>query len=371
MERVLANKANYLAKLGREVTIITTDQQKREPYYSLDQRIQCVDLDINYTEDLTKGLATRLVSYAVKQNKHQAKLSHLLKKIRCDLVISLFDHDASILPHIKDGSQKILEIHFSRFKRLQYNRKGLWKWVDKYRSYKDLRLVQKFSRFVVLTEEDKAYWGDLPHIQVIPNANSFVPKNLATVINKRVIAVGRYDAQKNFSDLLDVWRLVVNQYPDWSLTIYGQGPQKQQLQEQIDRLAVSNTVTLHPPVIDIERAYVDSAILAMTSRYEGLPMALLEGQACGLPLVSYACKCGPRDIIRNGVNGYLIEEGDVAGMADKLVELIHDPELRSELGKNAAHMAHNYAEKKIMNQWLSLFEDVLRLTKVELKHKSV
>lgn len=370
MERVLANKANYLAKLGHEVTIITTDQQERAPYYFLDERIQCVDLQINYTEDLTQGLAKRLLSYVLKQKKHKAKLQVLLAEKKQDLVISLFDHDAAILPHIDDGSKKVLEIHFSRFKRLQYNRRGLWKWIDKYRSFKDLSVVKSFSRFVVLTEEDKCYWGALPHIQVIPNANSFIPKNLSTGTSKRVIAVGRYDAQKNFSDLIKVWQLVANVHPEWSLTIYGHGPQKEQLQRQIDQYGLRDSITLHPPVKDIENAYLNSSILAMTSRYEGLPMALLEAQVCGLPLVSYACKCGPRDIIHPGINGYLIGEGDVQGMADKLVTLMLDQELRTHLARNAAQMAQNYGEEKIMNQWLSLFEDLLRSNKKTSTYKT-
>lgn len=360
MERVLANKANYLIKQGHDVTVITTDQQGRNSYYSLDPKIQYVDLQINYTEDLKLGLAKRLVSYTRKQRIHRRKLRLLLSETPQDIVVSLFDHDATILPNIKDNSKKVLEIHFSRYKRLQYNRKGLWRWLDKYRSYQDLKLVKKFSRFVVLTEEDKAYWGALPHIHVIPNANSFVPKKISTGTTKQVIAVGRYDAQKNFEDLIHIWKLVVTEHKDWSLRIYGHGPQKQSLENQITQLDLQHSVTLHPPVTDIEAAYVDSAILVMTSRYEGLPMALLEGQACGLPLIAYACKCGPRDIIRDSVNGYLIEEGDRIGMADKLIMLMGNHELRKELGNNAAQMSQNYAEDIIMKQWLDLFDELLQ-----------
>lgn len=359
MERVLANKANYLTKIGHEVTIITTDQQNRKPYYSLDDRITCIDLKINYTDDLTKGLPSRLISYVLKQARHNTKLCTFLNQRKQDLVVSLFDHDATILPKLSDGSKKVLEIHFSRYKRLQYNRNGLWKWIDKYRSHKDLVLVKQFSRFVVLTEEDKGYWGALPNIQVIPNANSFVPKKISDVTSKNVIAVGRYDAQKNFEDLIQIWRLVVNVCTDWKLTIYGQGPQKQQLQRLINQLDLSSSVTLHPPVSEIEKAYVDSAILAMTSKYEGLPMALLEAQACGLPLVSYACKCGPRDIIKEDLNGYLIDPGDKAAMAAKLIDLMRNRDLRARLGANAAQQSNLYEEDKIMQQWVSLFESLV------------
>ena len=106
-----------------------------------------------------------------------------------DVVVSMFGNDASILPGINDGSRTVLEIHFSRFKRQQYGRKGIWKIVDDIRSRNDLKVVSKFDRFVVLTEEDKGYWGDLQNIQVIPNARTFVFDRPAELTEKKVVAV--------------------------------------------------------------------------------------------------------------------------------------------------------------------------------------
>ncbi|MGJ1430474.1 glycosyltransferase family 4 protein [Sphingobacterium spiritivorum] len=355
MERVLTNKANYLVRQGYDVSIITTDQKARKPYFLLDPRINQHDLGINYKDDLEKGLLTRMVTYFRKQRKHRKALSALLKKLNADIAISMFDHDGSFLHKIKDGSKKVMEIHFSRYKRIQYNRKGIWKWIDQFRAAEDLNIVKQYDSFVVLTQEDKAYWGDIPHMTVIPNANSFVADQQALLETKNVIAVGRYDYQKGFDNLIRIWQQVHQVHPDWTLNIYGQGPLKEYLKDMIDELKLSEVIHLCAPVKNIEQAYLGSSMLVMTSRYEGFGLALTEAQTCGLPLIAYACKCGPRDIIENGRNGFLIEEGDSEDFAEKINLLIENNNLRKEMGGNAVEMSRRYSETAVMQQWLNLF----------------
>lgn len=360
MERVLANKANYLAAHGYAVSIITTDQQGRDSYFELNSTIELIDLGINYTENNKGSALIKVLSYPTKQRQHKKRLTAHLQTIKADVCISMFDHDVSFLHKIKDGSKKVLEIHFSRYKRLQYGRKGVLGLIDNVRSTLDMQTVKKYDRFVVLTEEDRGYWGDLSNIQVIPNANSFVPSSYSELTAKRVIAVGRYDFQKRFEDLIKVWAIVQQWVPDWKLDIFGHGPLKMNLQEAIDQAGLQNAIRLCDPVKNIEKEYVNSSILAMTSRYEGLPMALLEAQACGLPLVSYACKCGPRDIIREEQNGFLIAEGDYEGMAAKLRTLMESDLLRKKMGLKALAIAENYTVEKVMKQWMTLFEEVIQ-----------
>ena len=156
MERVLANKANYLVSHGYEVFIITTDQRGKQPFFSLDERIRCYDLGINYEENNGKSLLNKIIHYPFKQWKHRKRLSELLRELRADIAISMFCNDVSFLWKIKDGSRKILEIHFSRYKRLQYERKGAWKLADQWRSRMDEKTVKKYACFVVLTHEDKS-----------------------------------------------------------------------------------------------------------------------------------------------------------------------------------------------------------------------
>lgn len=361
MERVLANKANYLVRSSMDVHIVTTDQQRRASFFALDARIHCHDLGINYVDNNGVPLLRKLLSYRKKQIQHRDKLTALLNSLRADIVISMFDHEVSFLYDIADGSKKILEIHFSRFKRLQYGRTGIWALVNKWRSGKDADYARKYARFVVLTEEDKGYWGDFDNIMVIPNANSFNPVQTADLSRKRVIAVGRYDYQKGFDELIQAWSLVAQENKDWSLHIFGDGPLKADLQRLIAQLDMQDQVFLKAPVKNIEAEYVNSAMLAMTSRYEGLPMALLEAQACGLPLLAYACKCGPRDIIRDGENGFLLEEGDRHALAQRLQQLMDDTALRKAMGRAALLRSALYSEQVVMQTWMQLFNETLQI----------
>ncbi|MNJ97047.1 putative poly(glycerol-phosphate) alpha-glucosyltransferase [compost metagenome] len=360
MERVLANKANYLAKMGHELTIVTTDQKVREPNFELHPQIRQVDLGINYTDDDGLGIFRKMLSYKRRQRIHRERLEAFLMQVKADIVISMFDHDVSFMHELKDGSKKVLEIHFSRFKRLQYDRKGLWKIVNRWRTTQDLALARKYDHFVVLTHEDLTYWKGLKNCVVIPNAQTFSPPQRAALIERRAIAVGRFDYQKGFDQLISIWNVIHARCPDWKLDIYGQGPLKEAMQAQIHELGLEQQISLHAPVKNIMDFYMQSSLVLMSSRYEGLPMTLLEAQACGLPMISYACKCGPRDIIKPGKNGFLIAEGDQEDFADKACRLMENQQRRQQMGQVAWEMAENFDEERIMRQWILLFERLMK-----------
>ncbi|MBB6130762.1 glycosyltransferase family 4 protein [Mucilaginibacter lappiensis] len=359
MERVLANKANYLSEEGYDVSIITTDQRGRPSFFIFSPKIKHYDLGIDYSKNNGKGLLNKVLQYPRKQWKHRRALTSLLLHLKADVVISMFDHDVSFLWKIKDGSKKVSEIHFSRFKRSQYGRSGIWRWLDVWRSKNDFHIAAKYDRFVVLTQEDKSYWGNLSNIMVIPNANSFAPKTKADVLQKKAIAIGRYECQKGFDDLIKTWHKVNMNHPDWVLRIFGEGSLEKGLRQLINDLNLGKVVYLCEPVINLEKEYLNSAMVLMTSHYEGLPMALLEGQACGLPLVAYACKCGPKDIIQQDKNGFLVEERDIATLAQRVMELIDNPNKRIEMGLESVRLAENFSERKVMLQWHELFRSLV------------
>lgn len=359
MERVLANKANWLVAHGYEVVILTTDQRGESPYFSLDARIKCYDLAINYEENNGKSFLNKLIHYPFKQWKHKRRMTVLLKELKPDIVISMFCNDASFIPSINDSSKKILEIHFSRFKRLQYGRKGLWRLADRWRYKTDARVVSRFDKFVVLTHEDKEYWGNLRNMCVIPNARTFEVSQPATLGTKKVIAVGRFNHQKGFERLIDAWAMVVREMPDWTLHIVGDGELRTELQQQIDCLNLSVHVILGRAEKDMISVYKDASILAMSSYYEGLPMVLLEAQAIGLPIVSFDCKCGPKDVIEDGVDGFLVKEGNIEELAQKLLVLMQDANLRNQMGSAAYARSERYSEERVMKQWTELFDEVV------------
>ena len=194
MERVLLNKVTYLSQLpGWEVSVVTTDQNQRPPFYPFPEKVRMTDLGINYSEDNGKGAWKKITGYLCKRKEHKRKLTALLLKEKPDIVVSLYPSESSFIPDIKDGSRKVLELHYCKFFRLQYGRKGLLGWIDKLRTRQDEQIVRRFDKFVVLTNEDKGYWENLPNIEVIPNAAMHVSDAYSDVMNKRVIAVGRLD----------------------------------------------------------------------------------------------------------------------------------------------------------------------------------
>lgn len=360
MERVLAAKANWLAAHGHDIIVATTDQKGRPHAFEFDRKIRFFDLGIGYEDNNGGSFLDKLIHYPQKQWKHRKALNRLIKSERPDIVISMFCNDASFTPSLarKYGAKSVLEIHFSRFKRLQYGRTGIWALADRLRSWNDLRTVRRFDRFVVLTEEDKGYWGELPNITVIPNPRTFTTDSPATLDSKTVIAVGRYNFQKQFDALIRAWALLKRDFPNWTLRIAGDGEEKGSMLWSIAEHGLEDKVILGPET-DMENAYRNASILAMSSRFEGLPMVLLEAQAMGLPIVSFACKCGPKDVITDGVDGYLVPEGDVTGLADRLFTLMADPQLRKSMGAAAYKASERFDEEKIMTLWADLFESLI------------
>lgn len=359
MERVLANKANYLVRQGYDVVIVTTDQQGLPPFFPLDQRIRCIDLNVNYEKNNGKSFANKLLYYPLKQYRHKKRLATVLKREKPDVTVSMFCNDAGFITRLNDGSKKVLEIHFSKFKRLQYGRKGLWRLADLWRSKQDEKTVRRFDKFVVLTEEDKRYWGNLPNITVIPNANTFVTDQTALLENKKVIAIGRYTYQKGFERLIKAWKMLALQFPDWKLDIIGDGEEHEALQKLIDSYQLEQQVALVHPTKQIESVYQNASLLVLPSRYEGLPMVLLEAQTFGLPIVAFACKCGPKDIISDKETGILVVEGDIEGLAKGMSVLMGNEALRKQMGVNAKAASLRYDEDTIMKKWMDMFHQLM------------
>lgn len=363
MERVLLNKIAYLgAHTDWEILLITTDQKKRPPFYPLPEGVRWMDLDINYSDDNEKGTIQKIKGYLRRKKLHKQKLSAILNKEKADVMVSLFPSESSFYPSLKDGSKKVLELHFNKFFRLQYNRAGLMGLIDRLRTWQDERMVRKFDKFVVLSQEDKGYWGKMANLCVIPNAALRMSVTYAEGDKKRVIAVGRLDYQKGFDRLIEAWRIVQQNkaYADWQLDIFGQGEWKEMLQARIDNYGLKDSVKLNNPTKEIGKEYTNSSMLVMSSNYEGFPMVMIEAMACGLPAVSFDFKCGPKDIIRHGENGLLVKNGDIQGLAEAMMKLMEDEALRRKMSMEARKITETYSEEVVMKQWMELFERLMK-----------
>lgn len=358
MERIVSAKASALAELGHEVTIVTTEQKGRPVAFSLHPSVRTRDLAVGYEDNNGGSFLSKALHHPAKVRRHRKALSALLAELRPDIVVSLFCGDERFLPDLKDGSAKVLEVHFSRFKRLQYGRRGIWALADRLRSRRDLSCVRRFDRFVTLTREDLGYWGCPSGGVVIPNFLSSFPATPADLSARTVLAVGRYSYQKSFDRLLRAWAAA--QVPaGWRLRIVGDGQERETLQGLVETLGIGGTVLLDGPSNDMDAVYREASILALSSRYEGLPMVLLEAQAYGIPAVAFNCRCGPSEVISDGRSGLLVPQGDIPALAKALETLMNNETLRREMGAEALAASRRWDRDTIMRQWTSLFEDIL------------
>lgn len=352
-ERVVINKANYLVNQGYEVIIITTDQNGRAPFFALDKRVIHYDLGINYFLNAKRNPLYKIFYFVWNRILHKCKLRELLLTLKADVVVSMYMNEMSILPEINDGSKKILEFHFSRpFFKIN-RRSGMMGLMDMIQNKLDIAHISKYEKFIVLTEEDKENWAELTNVHVIYNASSI--KGIHSSDEGDVIAVGRLTYQKGFDRLIDVWAKV---HTDRKLRIYGDGELREVLNAKIKSMCLEDRISIEMPTRDILSVYSNASLLVMTSLYEGLPMVMIEAQSCGLPVISFDFPCGPKDVINDGIDGYIICNGDVEAMAEKITKLMNDDSIRIEMGKNAKKNSARFDVDYIMSQWCELFNDI-------------
>ena len=178
---------------------------------------------------------------------------------------------------------------------------------------------------------------------------------LLTCSNYEVI---RLVLLKNFASLVKAFSLVAMRHPDWQLDIFGDGPEKSRLQTLITSLGLDDKVRLRGNTNRVIEEMVGSSMLVMTSKFEGFCVVLIEAMSVGLPVVSYACPCGPKDIITDGEDGFLVNPGKEEEMAEKICYLIEDESMRQRMGINGLKKASRFALDKVIWQWMELFQEL-------------
>ena len=224
--------------------------------------------------------------------------------------------------------------------------------------YYILKKVKKASCVVTLTHEDKEFWKSYAkRIEVIPNILTIMPKKVTDYSSKRIIAAGRYVHQKGFDLLLEAWHLINKDANDWHLYIFGNENRKP-YQRIVDKYGMNDNTHLMGATKDISEEFSKSSIFVLSSRFEGFGLVLAEAMSCGLPCVSFDCPYGPRDIITDGEDGILVENGNIEALSKAIEQLIADENLRQSMGEKAIINVARFDSSNIMNRWEELFSSL-------------
>lgn len=362
-DRVLTEKANWLAEHGYEVGIITDTQMGRPPVFPLSSKVNLINLDIDFAKEYGHSLLVRSYLYYQLMKEYKSKMKDVFDTERPDIVITTMGRDLDFLTDIYKKGIIIGEAHttkhFLRNFHLMEDRGFPYKQIAGYWRKKMNKNVQKLKAVVLLTKEDAESWKETTQTYVIPNSLPFEPEKSSSLQNKQAIAVGRYNHAKGYEYLIEAWKIVNRNHPDWVINIYGSGELKEQVKKQIVQSGLQNTMLMHEPTDDIMDKYMESSICVVSSRYEGFSMVILEAMVCGLPVVSFDCPHGPRNIIKNGQDGILVEHLNTLALADKICHLIEHPEQRKALGEKAKRNIKRFSRDNVMKQWTELFNQLL------------
>lgn len=358
MERIIAEKANYLAENGNEVFIITTDQKERPVFFELSSTVRVIDLGINYLD--ADSFVKKIYTYSKKKSKHKRLLTKLINEYRPDIVISTMGTEFFFLTSLPDKSKKIAEIHFSKQYRIYSKRKFPLNIVDYYMTLRENKLMRRYDKFVILTEEDKESWKFQRNIEVIPNFIE-LDEETPTYRQKRLIAVGRLTYQKGFERLIKACRLISDEIRKYKykIDIFGDGELRDELQTEIEKYGLDDIVCLKGISRNITDEYKSSKGLILSSRYEGLPMVLLEAMANGVIPIAFECPCGPKDIIKDKINGFIVPKNDIEELSKAILHFIQSSETHELMSIKARERANDFEKELIMTKWEILFNKVI------------
>lgn len=352
VEKVLSQKVNYFADvIGYDVTLITYSQRGQKPVYSFSKKIKIVDLSINYEIDKSYFHPINLK----KIPAHFRSLKRTLLKLRPDNIITCsIGPDFYFIPSILKATPKIKEYHASRY---LYHKKQSdsvkKKLVRKLNEFTE----KKYNHLVVLNESEKKFYNS-NNICVIPNPAEIDERRVDFSL-KKILAAGRISPVKNFGDLIEVFSRLAEQFPEWELHIFGEDylDTRRILEQKIDELGLQKQIKFVGVTTDLKTEMLNYSIYGMTSETECFPMVLLEALSVGLPVVSYDSPTGPKHIVTNEEDSFLVPYKQIDIFALKLKELMSSEKLRSSMGEKGIENVRRFKIDQIMSEWIKLFHN--------------
>jgi glycosyltransferase involved in cell wall biosynthesis len=358
IQHVTMMKANALAEMEDNTVWILYADHSGKRSFPLSPKVHTIDLGINYYEDDWKSRWYVLKGILIRRRKHKKALKQALNEIQPDIVVSVGQSEKNLVPAIRGKWATVREFHFVRNYRKLVAR-SVFDWILAFGgAFVDSFTLKKYDSIVTLTQEDQMRnWSHWKQVSVIPNPVQLSPLQ-SSLESNRILGAGRLVHQKNFSSLIRAFALVAKRYPQWSLDIFGEGPERNNLSSLINALGLSEVIHLKGLCSNIQEIMPDYSVFTLTSKFEGFALVLIEAQSCGLPVVSYACPCGPRDIIEDGVNGFLVSPGDETALAERLCYLIENENLRRKMGGLAVEFSKRFGVNIIVHQWMDLFRSL-------------
>ncbi len=347
-ERVMSTMANYWADKGWSVTLLVFTDNKETPFYTLHSQIEFIPL----------GIAKKSSSFfsSIQNNIHRIHaLRAAVLKSKPDIVIS-FMYKTNVVTLLALQSLNIPVIVSDRCNYFQGLSKGdIWKNLHKWTYFLADKIVVQTQRAIHALPPRLQKGGCvIPNPVQIPNEQSH--KHLVSDPNLDeyeycLIAVGRLEQQKGFDILLKAFAMLKDDHPKWKVTIFGEGKLSSDLILLCQQLDIEDRVYFPGREKNIYHKLQNADIFVMSSRYEGFPNALCEAMACGLPVISTDCPYGPREIIRDGIDGLLVPNENVLELASAMGKLMNDAAKRKYLAQRATEITDRFGVEQIMKNW--------------------
>jgi len=347
-ERVLSLLANHWASRGWSITILTLGKSA-DSFYTLAPSITITPLNIAGD---SLGIAPKIANNI----KRIRTLRRAIKGLSPQAVISFMDV-TNILVMAAAAGLGIPVTAADHCSPRHHSPGAVWNALKPF-------AYRRASKVVLLSESVKQWYpaGVAANSVVIPNpvmppldeegSAPQLPKPL-------VMAMGRFTSQKGFDLLLKAFAQASSAHPEWSLVILGDGPDKNKVKDIAAWLGIAGKVSM-PGNVKNPYAHLKQAdIFVLSSRYEGFPMSLCEAMACGVACVSFDCDSGPADIIRNGVDGILVPDGDVNGLADAMRNLMGDKSLRERIAVRAPEVTERFGLERVSAMWDGLLNQLV------------
>lgn len=354
-ERVTVNLANHWAAQGWKVTIVTLAPLS-EDFYELSPLVTRIALALD-------GDSRNSLVGMVQNLRRVLAIRRVLRQIQPDIALGMMTTANVLLALAALGLTRIRTAGSERTHPPQNPLGTLW---ERLRSYSYARL----DAVVAQTNESAEWLKAHTHAQrvvVIPNPvgwplASHLPqlavKNVCRTGRSMLLAVGRLSDEKQFGLLLDCFRSLASRHPDWDLVILGEGPLRSALELQIKESGLEQRIFLPGKAGNVGDWYQHADLFVLSSRFEGFPNTLVEAMAYGLPVVSFDCDTGPRDIIRHQVDGLLVAPMNTDSLTAALDQLLGDGALRQRFAAQAVAVRERFAIEGVAKQWERLFEVV-------------